>query len=478
MKPAYVVMLVVGTVFSLIGFGLLAGGLAGTVVGVQQTENGFLSAPAESFSADSYALASPRLDVAGTAGIPAGIASLRLEATSTGRDVFIGIAPQAEVDRYLSTVHHTELVDVRVSPFRATYRDIPGSRQPDLPGDQGWWTVSASGPGTQRLVWDIQPGSWAVVVMNADASENVAVQLSPGIRLGVLGPIAIGLVAAGLLVLVAGIVLTVLGAIGLGRGAGAPPGEGGTGAVQGAAMPGVVDEFKAYPARLTGHPDPAMSRGLWLVKWLLVIPHLIVLFFLWIAFFVTTVVAGFSILFTGRYPASLFTFNVGVLRWSWRVAFYSYSALGTDRYPPFTFAPTDYPADLEVDYPNRLNNGLVLVKWWLLALPHLLIVAALTGSAWSWRARPVDMWPGTGIADASGAWTATGPSLLGLLVLLFGLILLFTGRQRRTLFDLILGLDRWVFRVVVYTALMRDDYPPFRLDQGPAETPASAPPTL
>lgn len=486
MKPAYFVMLVLGTVFSLIGLGMLTGGVAATVASSRQAGNGFLSAPAASFSADSYALTSPRLDVAGTSGIPTGVASIRLEATSTGGDVFIGIAPQAEVDRYLTAVHHTELVDVSVSPFRAEYRDVPGPARPVLPADQGWWTVSASGPGTQQVVWDVRPGTWAVVVMNADASPGVAVQLRAGARLGLLGSLAIGLVIAGILLLLLGIALVVLSAVGLGRGTPVPPGAPSAGppppalplesAPPPAAPPimgqppvgrGVpIDEWRTYPARLTGEPDLVLSRWLWLVKWLLVIPHLIVLFFLWCAFFVTTIAAGFAILFTGRYPAPLFTFNVGVLRWSWRVAFYSYSALGTDRYPPFTLAATDYPADLQVDYPARLSNGLVLVKWWLLAVPHLLIVAVITGSAWSWRTPPAD-WP-------AGAGTAatTGPSLIGLLVLLSGLILLFTGRLRRTLFDLILGLDRWVLRATVYTALMRDDYPPFRLDQGSAEPPA------
>src|SRR3954470_5610450 len=95
----------------------------------------------------------------------------------------------------------------------------------------------------------------------------------------------------------------------------------------------------SYPARLRGHVDPATSRWLWLVKWLLIVPHLVVLALLWIAVFVTTFAAGISILITARYPRSLFEFNVGVMRWSWRVAFYSYSALGTDRYPPFSLRP-------------------------------------------------------------------------------------------------------------------------------------------
>jgi hypothetical protein len=215
-----------------------------------------------------------------------------------------------------------------------------------------------------------------------------------------------------------------------------------------------------YPLRLTGELAPRLSRGLWLIKWLLAIPHFIALFFLWIAFAVVSVIAFFAILFTARYPRGLFDFNVGVLRWSWRVGFYSYSALGTDQYPPFTLKDDpEYPARLEVEYPASLSRGLVLVKWWLLALPHYLVVAVFAGGAWA-------AWTGAG-----PEWMFSSGGLVGLLVVFAGVVLLFTGRYPSSLYDFVLGMNRWVYRVGAYAALMTDSYPPFRLDLGGNEPP-------
>jgi Domain of unknown function (DUF4389) len=137
-----------------------------------------------------------------------------------------------------------------------------------------------------------------------------------------------------------------------------------------------------------------------------------------------------------------------------------YAALGTDRYPPFTLARTEYPADFDVAYPEHLSRGLVLVKSWLLAIPQLIIVSLFTADLLYW---------GTRDGSAAGYQNTAGISLLGVLAVIAGFSLLFTRRYPRNLFDFVLGINRWVYRVITYVALMRDEYPPFRLDQGERE---------
>jgi hypothetical protein len=202
-------------------------------------------------------------------------------------------------------------------------------------------------------------------------------------------------------------------------------------------------EHPGGAVEVTGQLDSGLSRWLWLVKWLLAIPHYVVLVALWAALLVTSIAAFVAILRSGRYPRRIFDFNVGVLRWSWRVSYYTCWVAGTDRYPPFTLREVDYPATLTVAYPGRLSRRLVLVKWWLLVLPHYLVVAIFVG--------------------------ASGFGLIGALTLIAVVALLATGRYPSGIYDLVLGLNRWVLRVVAYSALMTDEYPPFRLDLGGAD---------
>jgi len=204
----------------------------------------------------------------------------------------------------------------------------------------------------------------------------------------------------------------------------------------------------AYPLTLKGELKEPLSRWLWLLKIfpilpVLIVPHLIVLIFLWIAAAFVTCIAFFAILFTGQYPRPLFNFTLGVLRWTWRVSFYSFGALATDKYPPFRLGKADYPADLEVEYAEDMARWKPLVKWFF-AVPHYVCLAGLTTLSF----KPVFF-----------------IGLLPALILITAVLLLFTGKYRQDIWKLVMGVNRWSYRVCAYVLLLTDEYPPFSLSE-------------
>ena len=473
MKAGRIVLLVVGALLALVGFGLLAGGV-GALVGyaTQRDDDGFFRTPEVRLASPTYAIVSDGIDLEASPG-PSdwlidrgglGTVKLALEATDAEPPVFAGIGPSRDVAAYLEGVSRDQIRDIDLNPDRVRYRPLGGDAVPAPPEEQTFWAAQATTSETTDLTWEVESGDWTVVVMNADASEGVDVDARLGIKVGWFLPAAIGLLLVGLVLLGGGTALAIIAGRGLARAPAEP-----VPAPAALPTPGVGPIPAAYPLRLTGRLDTTLSRGLWLVKWILAIPHYIVLAFLWLAFIVVTVIAFFAILFTGRYPRGLFEFNVGVLRWSWRVGFYSFSALGTDRYPPFSLGPADYPATLDVAYPAQLSRGLVLVKWWLLAIPQYLVLGVF-GTGW-WMG-----WWGRGNREWENGFTYS-IGLIGLLVLFAAVALLFRGRYPAGLFAFVMGLNRWIYRVVAYATLMTDVYPPFRLDQGEDEpvVPAAPP---
>ena len=132
-----------------------------------------------------------------------------------------------------------------------------------------------------------------------------------------------------------------------------------------------------------------------------------------------------------------------------------------EQYLLFSLRQAEYPADLEIAYPERMSRGLVLVKW-LLALPHLIVVGLLGGT--------IMLYPIAALNDLGGDLQFLGGySVLNLLVVIAGFFLLITGSYPGSLFDVLMGINRWMYRVLIYTALMTDQYPPFRLDAGATE---------
>jgi len=186
----------------------------------------------------------------------------------------------------------------------------------------------------------------------------------------------------------------------------------------------------AYPLRFDVDYPERLSRWLIFVKWLLAVPHFLVVYALSLVASVITFIAFFAILFTGRYPEGMFRFVVGVYRWSANVI--AYVVLLRDDYPPFSWEPGRYPVTLEVDYPERLSRWLIFVKW-LLVIPNLIVLMFL------------------GI-------------VYYIVLIIAWFAILFTARYPRPLFDFSVGVYRWSLRMSAYASyLLTDEYPPFSL---------------
>lgn len=186
-----------------------------------------------------------------------------------------------------------------------------------------------------------------------------------------------------------------------------------------------------YPVRFDVEYPERLSRWKVLVKWLLAIPHFIIIYLLLIVAGVLQFIAFFAILFTKRWPRGLFDFTVQIYRWTANV--YTYALLlQRDEYPPFSGEAGQYPVSLEVEYDENLSRWLIFVKW-LLAIPHIIVLAFV---------------------------------LLAAYVVMFiaFFAILFTGRYPRGMFDFVVGSARWTIRVQAYAQwLMTDRYPPFSL---------------
>lgn len=445
MSAGKIVLLVFGIIVLLVAVGLLlAGGALVWVDKALKDSEGFITTETIQLERDSHAITTHPADIDLEARWPWGrsnLATIKVEGSNNdlSKQIFIGIAEESDVEDYLSGVEYDEITEFRIHPYRVDYRNHPGSSVPTAPTSQTFWRVSAYGAGTQTLEWELETGTWVLVLMNADGSAGVDLSGSVGVKVPWIFRLGIGLLIGGIVALIIGIVMVYFAAR-------RPPISSETKGVGAGTQGAVISEGQApYPFSFKGELTEPLSRWLWLVKWFLLIPHFIVLIFLWVAFVVVWIISLFAILFTEKYPRDLFDFNVGVLRWTWRVGFYSYQALGTDKYPPFRLEAGGYPADLEVTYPAaNLSRGLVLVKWWLLAIPHYIIIGIFQG-----------------IGGGRRHWFG----LVWVLVFFAAVALLFTGRYPRDIFHLVLGINRWSYRVAMYAGLMTDRYPPFRLGE-------------
>jgi hypothetical protein len=224
-----ILLLVFGSLLALLGLAVtIAGATALIAYGTSRDDDGYFTTSTQRFQTPRHALVSEEVDL-GSEGDAAGAVSLgdladvRVRAESVGGEaVFVGIGPRSQVAAYLDGVAYDEVTDVDYDPFRATYAPHRGSRTPAAPAQQDFWAARVSGPGQQTLNWELESGTWSLVVMNADAAPVVAADLQLGVKIKILLPLGIGLLVGGLIALGIGITMIVFGARG-GGGGGPPP---------------------------------------------------------------------------------------------------------------------------------------------------------------------------------------------------------------------------------------------------------------
>ena len=190
--------------------------------------------------------------------------------------------------------------------------------------------------------------------------------------------------------------------------------------------PGAAAE---YPLQADIEHQEEYSRFMPLIKWLLLLPHYIVLFVLGIAALVVTFISFFAVIVTRRYPRGMFEFVVGVHRWAWRVQ--AYLLLMTDAYPPFTLADDPaYPASFEIDYPEEGTARWRPLFAWLIAIPYLIVAYIIF-------------------------------YLAEILVFFAFFTILFAKKFPAGMFDIVLIAMRWQARGNAYIYWLTTRYPPF-----------------
>ena len=209
MSAGRIVLIIIGSIALIFGLAFAA---AGGVVLVAQSAfrdaQGFFVSGPHPFASAGYAITSNRIDLGanperGASNI-GGIFTLRLHVESAnGKQIFIGIAPSADVDAYLGNVEHDEVLDIS-RHFNPTYKHVDGTATPKPPSQEPIWVATASTPTQPNLVWHPRSGRWTAVIMNLDGSRVVDSRMSVGVRVRYLTWIGIGLLILALLAFVGG----------------------------------------------------------------------------------------------------------------------------------------------------------------------------------------------------------------------------------------------------------------------------------
>jgi hypothetical protein len=454
-----VVLLVFGIIIVLIGLGLTTGGGGALWANAALTDDeGYFTTKTLQIDRSSHAVASEPTDVdVGSWWVWdwGDLATFKVEASNDdpSKNVFVGVADEGDLRDYLRDVDYDEVTDLEIRPDRLEYRNRPGSSEPAAPTTREFWLESVHGSGTQILEWELQSGSWSLVLMNEDGSADLDLSVVLGVKIPWLVGAAVGVLVGGIVALLLGVLMIVLA---VRKPRGPRISEPGAGAPEEPPAPASATEGGGGPLMSTGYPvglsidypDRDLNRLTTFFRIFWAIPIWIVLGLLAGAAFTCAddgwwfppLGLGFFVIlpplllivFRQKYPRWWFDWNLAIAGFATRVV--AYLALLRDEYPS---TDEEQSVHIEIPYPNveaDLNRWLPLVKWFL-AIPHYIVLWFLSIAA---------------VVVVIIAW----------------FVILFTGRYPRDLFDFVVGILRWYLRVVAYAFLMTTDrYPPFSFSE-------------
>ena len=221
MSTKRVVALVVGCLMILPAIGMLFGGGALAIgYGTQRNADGYFDVGLDQMQTPTVAVTGEDVKFATDPGSPDWLidaidldVQLQARALEPDREIFVGIARQADLDRYLADVARDQVI--RINTGAPVYRR-QGSEVERVaaPAEQDFWVASTSGSGTQELTWSATSGRWAAVVMNADGTPGVSVTMTVGAKSGLILPLAVVLSIVGAIFAAVAVVLIVFGAAG------------------------------------------------------------------------------------------------------------------------------------------------------------------------------------------------------------------------------------------------------------------------
>ena len=216
MSAGKIALLIVGIVVVVVAIGLIAtGGAVLWANGFLTDDEGYLTTKTIRIDEGSYAVVSEPTDIeVGSWWVWdwGDLASFKIEGSNddSSNDIFMGLADASDLDSYLRDVDYDEVTDFSINPDRLDYRNHPGNSEPAMPTTQDLWLESVNGPGTQTLDWDMQGGTWSLILMNEDGSAGVDLSIVLGVKIPWLFGTGLGLLLGGIVALPIGTLMIVL----------------------------------------------------------------------------------------------------------------------------------------------------------------------------------------------------------------------------------------------------------------------------